>query len=623
MAFHFLRPWWLLSLPLIAGVIWLLLRRDGAHRSPWQAVCDPALLDALLIGCDAPRRNRWMALLGAGLLLAAIALAGPAWHRLPQPLFRQQQALVILLDLSRSMLAGDLKPNRLTRAKEKLTDLLARRKEGETALIVYAAEPFVVVPLTDDTRVIAQQLPVLRPEMMPAQGSRLDLALDKAQQLLANGGVAHGQVVVLTDSAESGAKAAARLRRHGHRVSLLGFGTRDGAPIPGEGGFVTDAGGNIVIARSDWSAMERISRAGGGLFARATLDDRDLDRLTPLLAPRHDAQPRPKARQALGDRWREEGVWLLPPLLLLAALAFRRGWLLTLLMVLMLPPQPASAMERSDWWRNRDQQGMALLEQGRAKEAAGRFLDRRWRAVAHYRAGEFAAAARALDHPATADDWYNRGNALAKAGHLAQAIAAYDQALKLAPDMEDAAFNRALVRRLLRRNQTESAQGGSRNNKGDAHQQQSQRQRHAEANRPGRQPKQSDRDKGDTGQQSKPQRSVRQGGQKDQQKPTQHAGQSLKKEQHDAQAAQQRSRPEQRDKNRPADARQAHTMAGEQPQQPSATPDHRAEALRRLEQQQARRMWLRRVPDDPGGLLRRKFHYQYRRRVHHQETTPW
>ncbi len=624
-AFHFLRPWWLLLLPVVAVLCWQLWRWRGSAASPWRAVCDAALLERLLVRDALSRPQRWPWLLGAALSLAVMALAGPAWERMPQPLYRQQQALVLLLDLSRSMLAGDLRPDRLTRARQKLEDLLTRRHEGQTALVVYAAEPFVLVPLTDDARVIAQQLSVLTPEMMPAQGSRLDLALKQASELLRESGVVHGQVLVLTDGVDDSAVAEAkRLYHRGHRVSVLAFGSEEGAPIPGSGGFVTDRSGNIVVARSDMVAMRRLASAGGGAFAQATLDDSDLSRVLfrPVLRQGEGAQARDAGRAALGDRWREEGPWLLLPLLLLAAFAFRRGWLLAGVVVVVMLPAPARAWSLADLWRNADQQGMALLEQGNSRQAAERFADWRWQAVARYRAGDYTGALHALRRPRSADDWYNRGNALAKAGQLGEAIAAYDQALKLQPDMEDAAFNRDLLRRLQaqKRKQGQGRQGNERaqrEKKGanagaesGARKQQSadggtgrDRRRGSDAGKGRVQAKNDQGEEGSSASLSSADRGASSG------ERNRRAREEAAREDRDAQ-------------KKPERFARMKRAAGDRSGKGTPSDDSRMRRLK--EQQQARAMWLRRVPDDPGGLLRRKFQYQYRQRGREQQgVAPW
>ncbi|MDQ2696524.1 MAG: VWA domain-containing protein, partial [Pseudomonadota bacterium] len=221
--FHFLRPLWLLALLPLPLVLWQLRRAAGAGA--WRKVCDPHLLAQLLSDSQGGGRKIPLALLGIGWLLAVLALAGPVWSQYPLPVMQSRDALVIVLDLSRSMLAADLKPSRLVQARFKAADALERRREGQTGLVAFAGDAFAVAPLTTDSATLTALLPVLSPDIMPVQGSRADLGLEKAGELL--DGI--GDVLLITDSADAAALAAARaLRERGVTVSVLGVGTPAG-----------------------------------------------------------------------------------------------------------------------------------------------------------------------------------------------------------------------------------------------------------------------------------------------------------------------------------------------------------------------------------------------------------
>lgn len=557
--FHFLRPLWLLGLPLLALLsAWLWRRRARGH---WGAVCDPQLLPHLLLAEGARAGALPVAAFALAGTLALLALAGPAWRQLEQPVFQDRSPLVLVLDLSRSMDATDLRPSRLERARLKLLDILAARREGESALLVYAAAPFVVTPLTDDGATIANQLRGLETGLMPAQGSRADLAVAKAVELLRQAGAARGDILLITDGDAAG--AAEPLRGGAYRLSVLGVGSAEGAPVPlAGGGYLKDAAGAIVLPRLDEPALQRLAAAGGGLYRRLATDDTDVRALLEATGGRPSADARPTTRQA--DRWHEEGPWLLLPLLPLAALAFRRGLLaLPLLLVLGLP-DPAHAFGWRDLWLRPDQQGAQALAQGQPEAAAGLFQDRRWQAAARYRAGQYEEALKAADGLDGADDWYNRGNALARLGRLPEAARAYDEALARDPRHVDAGHNRDLVRQALERQQ--QPQSGD---KGEQEGQSQQQQQAAEQPQPG--------DTGDNGAQPP----------------------------EPARADQGQEAPEHSDQ-----AQEAVTATDNAPV---------------AESEQAREQWLRRIPDDPGGLLRRKFLYQYRRQNANQpqEPQPW
>ena len=186
--FHFLRPWWFLAL---LPVLLLLIGawRGRSRGTVWRAVCDQALLDRLWLEPPGKvSRLPWL-LAGLGWLLAVVALAGPAWERQPEPVWRSQAARVLVLDLSASMNAADPAPSRLERARFKIRDMLARADEGRIGLVVVAGEPHTVAPLTDDVDTVANLRDALATDIVPAAGDAAAPALALARALLEQAGV--------------------------------------------------------------------------------------------------------------------------------------------------------------------------------------------------------------------------------------------------------------------------------------------------------------------------------------------------------------------------------------------------------------------------------------------------
>ena len=384
------------------------------------------------------RDQRWW-LFGLAGVVAATALAGPAWQRIDTPVFRAEQALVIALDLSRSMDARDIEPSRLSRAKLKILGILDRREGGQTALLVYTANAFTVTPLTDDVDTIAALVNSLSTDIMPSRGSYPEVGIRKGQSLLEQSGVGFGEVLLVADGGASPAaeRAARELRDAGYTLSVMGVGTREGAPIPRlAGGFVTDNRGKIAVARLEERALSDLATAGGGRFAVLSTDDRDLDHLL----SGEVATATATGDDALAtDQWREEGPWLVLLLLPLAALAFRKGWVLVL--VVFIAPLPAQASFWDDLWFNKDQQAQKALEAGDAADAAALFDDTEWRGVARYRTGDYSGSAEEFEATDNARNLYNFGNAMAQKGDFESAIDAYEQVLERDPDNEDAQYN--------------------------------------------------------------------------------------------------------------------------------------------------------------------------------------
>lgn len=195
--FHFIRPWWLLALiPLI--VIAMQAWKQKGHMSSWAQVCDAHLLAHLLKRDKQTSRHRAVLLICLCLLCVILSLSGPSWQRLPVPSYRQILPRVFLLDMSATMRANDVQPSRLARAKFKLHDAFTSQAGGQSALIAYTGEPFIVSPLTEDAKTIDALLEPLSSEIMPVQGNNLAEALQQAGQLIHQAGFHQGQILVLT-----------------------------------------------------------------------------------------------------------------------------------------------------------------------------------------------------------------------------------------------------------------------------------------------------------------------------------------------------------------------------------------------------------------------------------------
>ena len=314
-ALHFLRPQWLLALLALPLLAWWW-RRRRRRQSVWRDAVDPHLLSHLLEGRSGMRANAapWLGLLG--ITLAVCALAGPSWQRVEQPLWQSRAPLVVALDLSSATLASDLPPSRLAQARAKLATLLRERAGGQVGLIAFADDAYTVAPLTDDAGNIALFLDSLAPDIMPVDGSRADRAIERSARLLRQAGFDRGDILLLTDHAGAAARnAAASAARDGYRVSALGLGTDGGAAY-------RDADGRIAQARLDAGSLRAVANAGGGAYAALAAGTGDLAALG-VLDPRQAGTIASHGEKT--SLWRDQGYWLLLPLLLLALFAFRRG----------------------------------------------------------------------------------------------------------------------------------------------------------------------------------------------------------------------------------------------------------------------------------------------------------
>ncbi|WP_137817925.1 VWA domain-containing protein [Pseudomonas sp. 2FG] len=565
---HWLRPFWLLILPLLGWLLWRLWHRQR-RVGRWQMLL-PAAFHAVLLSGGNNRGSRlpWIAL-GLAWLLALLALLGPGWQRVEQASQKRADPLVVLLELTPAMLASDLTPTRLEHAKRKLLDLLEARRDAQTAIVVFAGSAHTLVPLSDDLATTRNLLESLKPSIMPEPGQRADLAVSKALALLEQGAQGQGRLLLMGASLDEQERQGIRraLGAKGERLHILGIGTAQGAPIAQEdGGFLKDQQGAILLPRLDSAGLKRFSSELGGRYMGARLDDSDLRSLGLL----DGAQSLRETEPMRLATWADQGHWLLLPLLLLAACAGRRGWLFCL-PLLLLSPQPSYAFEFGDLWLRPDQQGQRLLEAQRPAEAAQHFQNPQWQGLALYQAGDYAGAAAHFALGDTAAEHYNRGNALAKSGELEAALDAYEQALERQADLQPALKNKALVEQRLRQQQQQPADA-ERQDSADAAPQQ---------NQPG-QPQAGESDEQSASQDQPSEASSQDGESKAVGQPKDQSGNP------------QPGQPGGENMAKTTQAKAHETLGGER--------------------RQALEQWLRQIPDDPGELLRRKFWYEQQQR---------
>ena len=325
--FHFLRPQWLVLLPLLWGAALWLSRRRGRSQD-WSGLIDPQLLPALRLEAGSRVGLRPWPWLALAWTLAAVALAGPSWQRIQTASYRGSAAWILVLDLSPSMAAADLSPDRVTRARFALDDILGSARDARVGLVVFGAEAFTVTPLTEDIATVRALLPPLAPDIMPSAGDRLAPALDQAAKLVGQVDAKERRIIVLTDGFDDAAAAmasAAAIKSHGIDLSVVGVGTPGGAPLANSGAqFAQDHRGGTHPAQIDVERLRQLAASGGGHYT-------DIAQV-PDLAAEWQTSPR-GAEGAIAAqgvevaRWRDSGIFLLPPLLLLAAVLARRGWL--------------------------------------------------------------------------------------------------------------------------------------------------------------------------------------------------------------------------------------------------------------------------------------------------------
>ncbi len=275
--FHFAQPAWLWGLLAILPVaVWLVRSAARAARGPIHRYADPHLLPHLTGTRDLETNERWGRFVRWSLLwtLLLLAMAGPRWDATDVRLFHPGNNLLVLLDISRSMQVDDVTPTRLGRARQELQDLIVSNRTVRLGLIAFASVPHVLSPVTEDTHTILNALPALSTDLASLQGSRLGIALDRAETLLAGLPPDSARSILLIsdgDFDEPGLLERIRkLADSGIRLQVLGIGTPDGGRVPGpRGAWILDRAGAPVVSVLNEPLLRQLAETGQGVYRRA------------------------------------------------------------------------------------------------------------------------------------------------------------------------------------------------------------------------------------------------------------------------------------------------------------------------------------------------------------------
>jgi len=615
--FHFLRPEWLLLLPLPL-VFGFFYRAKQSTQNSWENLLPAEFLNALSSQRVVTQKRPSLWVLPLIFCIIITAMAGPSWYKQETPLALKQNALVVVFDLSLSMLASDQSPNRLTRARQKIVDLIALRKEGQTGLVVFAGSSHAVSPLTEDITTFRGFLPALEPFIMPHLGSNVASGVNQAISLLQQAGAVYGRILVLTDGLEVQdiPVIVNDLANTGYELSIIGLGTLDGGPIPiPNRGFLKE-NDQIVLAKPNHQDMRELAAQTGGFFSPMTLDNQDLFRVLPELDTTRtantglfDATNNDQSITTAG-RWHDAGYWLVPVLMVLVLWRYRQqgtGLILLVTITPMLLSPSAAAMEWQDLWQTPDQRGMEAYQRGDYESAADAFENPVWSGTASFRSQRYEEALAAFSQQDTALSHFNRGNTLVELQRFEEALTAYEQAIKLNPEFKDAAENHQKLKDWLEQQQQQQQQQQQDNSQQGDQQNQNQDPRDQNQNN-----SQASEDEENQAADSSSENANAQSG--DQQQHSQQQSQSRSPQNTDQQASAEAASSDPQQEEAEALQNRANALRDIENEQ-EASEDTGAlvsadNELLDLEDQQTQE-WLRRIPDDPGGLLRRKFQQQY------------
>ncbi|MBB1506279.1 VWA domain-containing protein [Pseudoalteromonas sp. SG41-1] len=622
MDFEFIRPTVLWLLVPVCLVFTIAIIK---HKKTSQGELIAAHLAKFVINTNNQKNTQPMWLIALFAVLAVIFSAGPSFEEKQVPVFQSKNARVIVMDMSLSMYSTDIAPSRLVQARFKALDMIKLFKEGDTALVAYAGTAYTISPLTNDAATLENLIPSLSPDIMPDKGSNVLAGLDAAKELLTQAGYLEGDIILVTDGIEQSEQQdiSQFTDANPYRLNIYGIGTEQGAPIKlPEGGFLKDSYGQIVVPTINISMLNGLARNSGGKFATYQPSARDIQ----IFAPSANSEilKNEKQSQAL---WRiDAGIYGLFILLPMMLWIFRRGaFAAAFLVVSFLPQHNAYAVELPSVFKNQDQRALDAYQQGEYEQAATADSSQ-LKGAALYQQGNFNAALAQFSQDKSATGLYNYGNALAKAGKLDEAIAAYQQAQTLQDDFTQAKENQALVEQLKNQQQQQQNQQGQ-----DGEQNQDQKSQDGEQGQD-----QQNKDKSQQGEQPNQDQQSQQGDQS-KRSDDQQDGKPSDQQTDKQNEPQMEAEPEQGDKTDGQQQQDAQTepqddSANDDKQaQPQMTPEQQQQAEEAAKQQamqaqtaeltneekekaQQLSQLLRKVPDDPAILLRNKMQLEAQKR---------
>ncbi len=573
---HFAHPLWLfalLAIPLICGLFFLYFRgQQPLHQL--EKFIDKHLIPYLLLRGEHKKKRLWTHLLLWSLVWSCLvlALAGPRWDFREIATFTRDQNLAILLDLSESMNAKDISPSRLGRAKQKVEDLLNMSKGVKIGLIAFAADPHMIVPMTEDKETIRHLLPTLDTDLVYVQGSKLAPALEMAATMLENEPGNNKAIVVLSDGGFEDASAIHTAKRLSEKEIVLytiGIGSLEGSPLKDRQGVVVKKNGSPILSKLEKEKFSEISKIGHGRYFDADHSEQ-VALIFEDLEERSDVQQEAHKTQRF---WEEHFYLFLLPVLPFFLFWYRRGYIFALLLFIPIHTQASL----SSHFYNAEQQANQAYENKDYAIAGQCFQDPYRKGVAYYRMGDYAAAVemfRQSTRPEVASSAaYNLGNALAQQNKLHDAIAAYEDVLKKWPDHSQAKENLELIKKMLEEQEQQQQQ------KEDFSQKQDKEQ---------------------------PQK-------------------DLTAAEKETDNAQKQENPDSKEtsENSPKESLQDNEEAQQPPEQMLASQQEKEKPTPRSQEDLNADLWLNQIKSDPKSFLMKKFYLESKKNGTKEEVDPW
>lgn len=607
---HFAHPLWLyllLVIPFIWGLFYFYFQRQKPLHQ-LEKFIDKHLIPYLLIGGEQEKKRVWTQLLFWSIVWSSlsIALAGPRWDFREIDTFTRDQSLVILLDLSESMNAKDIAPSRLGRAKQKIEDILNQAKGVKIGLIAFAADPHMIVPMTEDKDTIRHLLPSLDTNLVYVQGSKLAPALEMGEVMLNNEPGINKAMVVISDGGFGDASAiytAKNLADKGIILHAIGVGSVEGAPLKDRNGNVIKKSGSPIISKLEKDKFREISNIGHGRYFDADHSEQ-VTGIFDDLEKKSDVQQQTHKTQKI---WEEHFYLFLLPAIPFFLLWYRRGYIFASLFILLIPINTEASLNA--YFYNSEQRANQSFENGDFGSASQEFQDPYRKGVALYRQGDYEAAEemfRQSTRPEVASSaGYNLGNALVQQNKLQEAITAYEDVLKKWPDHKEAKENLELVKKMLEQQEQQQQQQ-------QQQQQEDQKDQKKDSDQDNKKDKQQQEQNEDSSQDSSQDPSQSKSDSEEQKSDNpQKEDKSKSKESSEKESSQNNGK----DRESPPQ---------EQAQgQPKSSQQGKAQQKARSQEDLDADLWLNQIKSDPKSFLKNKFYIESKKKGTKEEVDPW
>ncbi|WP_191602839.1 vWA domain-containing protein [Marinomonas algicola] len=561
---YFARPTWLLLI-VFTLICVFLFNQKGIKKTNFQGFIDPKLLPFLTSTNNNRAVPKWFSLLS--VCLAIIGLSGISWEKQPQPTYASNAKTILLIDQSISLYATDIKPNRLTRLKHKLQDVINAIDEGEVAMVAFAGDAYTISPFSADKTTLTHFLLALDPLIMPLYGSNLLSGIETSLSLL-NNTSSPTNLIIFTDSvSDQEVREIPQLDKiKSLNVSIIGIGTQEGGEIVLPDGNRLRKNNRLIEPKLPDDKLKQLANSLNGQYYNNHLTDKVINSITTNVKMN---QKTLQESNALSNIWIEKGHWFMMPFLIWLLLQFRPGAYLLIIISFTVHPPPSMASPL-DWFMTNDQRAQSRVDQGNWEGAAELFQNKKWQAASNYALEKYAEAADVLESQASsANDFYNLGNSLALSGEIEDAIKAYEQSLELNPDSKETKENLAYLKQKQKEQQ-------------DKEQQQNKADSEEDSEEDSDQQEQTSQNEDNNNQAQSDQKNNKQNNSSDEQ------------EENQQEQAENQEPGEESDNKKNLDN---HSKSENAPLSD--------------EEKIALDQWLRQIQDDPGGLLKRKLWYQH------------